>query len=120
MNPARSLSVTAAAAALKMHRSTVHRYLLRYPGLRNRNGKVSLARLIEAIEADKKAEPRGRSLAHRPRQGPRWRAKTAAYKVNIKFSIRMEDWTKEQALDWIYEYDRMGDWTRKLRAAFGI
>lgn len=38
----------------------------------------------------------------------------------IKFSTRIDDWTKEQALDWLYEYDRMGQWARQLRMEFGL
>lgn len=38
----------------------------------------------------------------------------------IKFSTRIDDWTKEQALDWLYEYDRMSQWARQLRMEFGL
>jgi hypothetical protein len=38
----------------------------------------------------------------------------------IKFSTRIDDWTKEQALDWLYEYDRMSQWARQLRMEFSL
>ena len=38
----------------------------------------------------------------------------------IKFSTRIDDWTKDQALDWLYEYDRMRQWARQLRMEFGL
>lgn len=38
----------------------------------------------------------------------------------IKFSTRIDDWTKDQALDWLYEYDRMSQWARTLRMEFGL
>lgn len=38
----------------------------------------------------------------------------------IKFSTRIDDWTKDQALDWLYEYDRMSQWARQLRMEFGL
>jgi hypothetical protein len=68
MRNARSLSVAAAARELKMHRASVHRYLLRWPEIRNARGKVVMARLIEQIEQAKRDEPRGRKLAMQPRR----------------------------------------------------
>jgi hypothetical protein len=116
----RSLSVSDAARALKMHRSSVHRYLVRYPALRSASGKVSLARLIQAIEADKKIEPRGRALDCRPRKGPSWRSK-APYRLHFKASNNItDDWKKQDALDFLYEFGRLEDWAQKLRAVFGI
>jgi len=38
----------------------------------------------------------------------------------LKFSTRIDDWTKEAALDWLYEYDRAGQWARALRVEFGL
>jgi hypothetical protein len=38
----------------------------------------------------------------------------------LKFSTRIDDWTKEAALDWLYEYDRAGQWARALRMEFGL
>jgi transposase-like protein len=38
----------------------------------------------------------------------------------LKFSTRIDDWTKEAALDWLYEYDRAGQWARALRMQFGL
>ena len=38
----------------------------------------------------------------------------------IKFSTRIDDWTKEQALDWLYEYDSMSQWARQLRMEFSL
>lgn len=51
-----------------MHRASVHRYLLRWPEIRNARGKVVMARLIEQIEQAKRDEPRGRKLAMQPRR----------------------------------------------------
>jgi len=38
----------------------------------------------------------------------------------LKFSTRIDDWTKEAALDWLYEYDRAAQWARALRVQFGL
>jgi hypothetical protein len=38
----------------------------------------------------------------------------------LRFSTRIDDWTKEQAMDWLYEYDRAGQWARSLRMEFGL
>jgi len=38
----------------------------------------------------------------------------------LKFSTRIDEWTKEAALDWLYEYDRAGQWARALRMEFGL
>jgi len=111
--------VAAAARALNMHRSTVHRYLTRHPDLRTKSGKVSTARLIATIEAEKRIEPRGRALKARPKKPPRWRLSRQPFKF-AKFNARIEDWSREDALDWLYEYERASLWTEKLRAKFGL
>jgi hypothetical protein len=38
----------------------------------------------------------------------------------LKFSTRIDEWTKEAALDWLYEYDRAAQWARALRVQFGL
>lgn len=38
----------------------------------------------------------------------------------LKFSTRIEQWTKEQAMDFIYEFDRAAQFVRALRMEFGL
>ena len=38
----------------------------------------------------------------------------------LKFSTRVEQWTKEQAMDFIYEFDRAAQFVRALKVEFGI
>jgi hypothetical protein len=38
----------------------------------------------------------------------------------LKFSTRMEQWTKEQAMDFIYEFDRAAQFVRALRMEFEL
>jgi hypothetical protein len=38
----------------------------------------------------------------------------------LKFSTRMEQWTKEQAMDFIYEFDRAAQFVRSLKVEFGL
>jgi hypothetical protein len=38
----------------------------------------------------------------------------------LKFSTRVEQWTKEQAMDFIYEFDRAAQFVRALKVEFGL
>ncbi len=38
----------------------------------------------------------------------------------LKFSTRVEQWTKEQAMDFIYEFDRAAQFVRALKMEFGL
>jgi hypothetical protein len=38
----------------------------------------------------------------------------------LKFSTRVEQWTKEQAMDFIYEFDRAAQFVRALKLEFGL
>jgi hypothetical protein len=38
----------------------------------------------------------------------------------LKFSTRVEHWTKEQAMDFIYEFDRAAQFVRALKVEFGL
>lgn len=38
----------------------------------------------------------------------------------LKFSTRVEQWTKEQAMDFIYEFDRAAQFVRALKVQFGL
>jgi hypothetical protein len=38
----------------------------------------------------------------------------------LKFSTKMEEWTKDQAMDFIYEFDRAAAFVRSLRQRFEV
>jgi hypothetical protein len=38
----------------------------------------------------------------------------------LKFSTRIDDWTKEAAADFVYEFDRAAQFVRTLRMEFGL
>ena len=88
MKPHDSVSVSAAARALKIHRATVHRYLVQNPEIRNARGKVVINRLKEAIESAKASEPRGRRCSMSPLQIKRSRANNLGDGIQTPAAMR--------------------------------
>lgn len=54
------------------------------------------------------------------KDGPTGHAKSPMPWHPLKFSTKLNEWTKEQALDFIYEFDRAAQFVRALKMEFGV